>query len=51
MSMSRQPLFRFTHSLQDLERRFEVEEEYIALGKSIRSREFYQELKDRNIRY
>lgn len=38
-------------SLSDIERRFEVEDEFIAAGKKLRTKEFFQALKDRGIRY
>ena len=37
--------FRKDYSVEDLEKRFTFEEERLAAGKSIRNREFYQELK------
>lgn len=43
--------FQFTKSLTDIERRFEVEDEFIAQGKKLRTKEFYQTLKDRGINY
>lgn len=46
-----QPNFRFTVSFDDIERRFEVEDEFIAQGKKLRTKEFYQTLKDRGINY
>ena len=45
------PDFRFTISLTDIERRFEVEDEFIAQGKKLRTKEFFQALKDRGINY
>ena len=43
--------FRFTTSLTDIERRFEVEDEFIAQGKKLRTKEFFQTLKERGINY
>ena len=43
--------FQFTKSLTDIDRRFEVEDEFLAQGKKIRTKEFYQALKDRGINY
>lgn len=43
--------FQFTRSLTDIERRFEVEDEFIAQGKKLRSKEFFQTLKERGINY
>lgn len=43
--------FQQTRSLTDIERRFEVEEEFIAQGKKLRTKEFFQTLKDRGINY
>ena len=43
--------FKFTTSFRDIERRFEVEDEFIAQGKKLRTKEFYQALKDRGINY
>lgn len=46
-----QPNFKFTVSFTDIDRRFKVEDEFIAKGKKIRTKEFYQTLKDRGINY
>ena len=35
----------------DIERRFEVEDEFLAQGKKLRTKEFFQALKDRGINY
>lgn len=43
--------FQQTRSLSDIERRFEVEDEFIAQGKKLRTKEFFAELKRRGIRY
>lgn len=43
--------FQFHRSLTDLERRFEVEDEFLAAGKKLRTKEFFQELTDRGIHY
>lgn len=43
--------FQQTRSLTDIERRFEVEDEFIAQGKKLRTKEFFEELKRRNIKY
>lgn len=51
MQNTLRPNFQFTKSLTDIERRFEVEDEFIAQGKKLRTREFYQALKDRGINY
>lgn len=50
-SMSKRINFQYTKSLRDIERRFETEEEFISKGKSIRSKEFYEELRKRGINY
>lgn len=50
-SMSQRVNFQFDKSLIDIERRFEVEEEFIAQGKKLRTKEFFQALKDRGINY
>ena len=50
-SMSARVNFKFTTSFRDIERRFEVEDEFIAQGKKLRTKEFYQTLKDRGINY
>lgn len=51
IQLTLQPNFKFDRSLTDIERRFEVEDEFIAQGKKIRTKEFYQTLKDRGINY
>lgn len=38
-------------SIFDIERRFEVEDEFIAQGKKLRTKEFFQALKDKGINY
>lgn len=43
--------FQFHRSLTDIERRFEVEDEFIAQGKKLRTKEFFQELTARGIHY
>lgn len=43
--------FKYTTSLTDIERRFEVEDEFIAQGKKLRTKEFFNELKARGIKY
>lgn len=43
--------FKFDVSFTDIERRFEVEDEFLAQGKKLRTKEFYQALKDRGIKY
>lgn len=43
--------FQYTRSLTDIERRFEVEDEFLAQGKKLRTKEFFQVLKDRGINY
>jgi hypothetical protein len=45
------PNFQLTKSLTDIERRFEVEDEFIAAGKKLRTKEFFNELKARGIKY
>ena len=50
-SMSKRINFKYTYSLTDIERRFEVEDEFIAQGKKLRTKEFYQALRDRGINY
>lgn len=51
ISKTCRPNFQFTKSLTDIERRFEVEDEFIAQGKKLRTKEFFNELKARGIRY
>lgn len=43
--------FQFDKSFTDIERRFEVEDEFIAQGKKLRTKEFFQALRDRGINY
>ena len=43
--------FKFDISFTDIERRFEVEDEFIKNGKKLRTKEFFQTLKDRGINY
>lgn len=43
--------FQRFKSFTDIERRFEVEDEFIAAGKKLRTKEFFQTLKDRGIKY
>lgn len=51
ISKTDRPNFRHTQSLTDIERRFEVENEFAAAGKKLRTKEFFQTLKDRSINY
>lgn len=51
ISKTRRPNIQHTKSLLDIERRFEVEEEFLAQGKKLRTKEFFQELKNRGIKY
>lgn len=51
ISKTLRPNFQFTKSLTDIERRFEVEDEFISQGKKLRTKEFFQTLKDRGITY
>lgn len=51
MSKSAHPNFKWKISLTDIERRFEVEDEFIAQGKKLRTKEFFNELKARGINY
>lgn len=46
-----QPNFKFDRSLIDIEKRFEVEEEFERMGKKPRTKEFFQTLKARGISY
>ena len=47
-----QPYLKFYKlKLIDIERRFEVEDEFIAQGKKLRTKEFFNELKARDINY
>lgn len=43
--------FQHSRGVEDLERRFEVEDEFKAQGKKTNTREFYNALKAKNIRY
>lgn len=43
--------FKFDVSFTDIERRFEVEDEFISQGKRLRTKEFFNELKARGINY
>jgi len=43
--------FKIKLTVEDIERRFKVEDEFVAQGKKIRSKEFYQTLQDRGIPY
>jgi 3'-phosphoadenosine 5'-phosphosulfate sulfotransferase (PAPS reductase)/FAD synthetase len=45
------PYFQGYASLSDIERRFEVEDEFVAQGKKLRTKEFFQTLRDRGITY
>lgn len=51
ISETSQPNFKFTISLTDIERRFEVEDEFIAQGKKLRTKEFFETLRERGINY
>lgn len=51
MQNTGRPNINFTISLTDIERRFEVEDEFIAQGKKIRTKEFFTELSERGIKY
>lgn len=51
IAMEKRVNFQYTKSLTDIERRFEVEDEFIAQGKKLRTKEFYQTLRDRGINY
>lgn len=51
ISKTLRPNIQHTKSLTDIERRFEVEDEFIAQGKKLRTKEFFQTLKDRGINY
>lgn len=48
---SSRPNFKNDVSLSDIMKRFEVEDEFIAQGKKLRTKEFYQALRDRGINY
>lgn len=43
--------FRFRCSLADIERRLELEDEYITRGEKVRSKKFFEELSNRGINY
>lgn len=45
------PNFTIKASLSDLERRFVIEDEFLSKQESIRSKKFFQTLKDNNIKY
>jgi hypothetical protein len=45
------PYFKWHLELSDIERRFEVEDEFISQGKKLRTKEFFQTLRDRGINY
>lgn len=51
LATSSRPNFRHFSSLSDIERRFEVEDEFVAQGKKLRTKEFFETLKDRGINY
>lgn len=51
LSETDRPNFQWTKSLRDIEKRFEVEDEFESMGKNPRSKEFYQTLKERGINY
>lgn len=52
ISKAYQPMFRFKRAtLMDTDKRFDVEDEFIAQGKKLRTKEFFDELKRRGIRY
>lgn len=51
ISKTDRPNFHITKSLSDIACRFEVEDEFIAQGKKLRTKEFFQALKDRGIKY
>lgn len=51
LSHTDHPNFYYKVSFADIERRFDVEDEFIAQGKKLRTKEFYQTLKDRGINY
>lgn len=50
-SISGRVNFQFTKSFTDIERRFEIEDVFIAQGKKLRTKEFFKALKDRGINY
>lgn len=45
------PYFKWKLTLSDIERRFEVEDEFISQGKKLRTKEFFNTLKERGINY
>ena len=49
ISKTKYPNFRFYESFTDIDRRFEVEDEFIAEGKKIRTKEFFAALDERGI--
>ena len=51
ISKTLRPNFQINKSLTDIERRFEVEDEFIAQGKKLRTKEFFKTLRDRGINY
>jgi 3'-phosphoadenosine 5'-phosphosulfate sulfotransferase (PAPS reductase)/FAD synthetase len=51
ISKTLRPNIQHYKSLTDIERRFEVEDEFIAQGKKLRTKEFFNELKRRGIKY
>lgn len=51
LSKTLRPNFHIDKSLTDIERRFEVEDEFIAQGKKLRTKEFFKTLRDRGINY
>lgn len=51
LSKSNRTNFQHTKSLTDIERRFEVEDEFLSQGKKLRTKEFFKTLKDRGINY
>lgn len=51
LSKTCRPNFKFTKSFTDIELRFEVEDEFISHDKKLRTKEFFQTLRDRGINY
>ena len=51
LKTSSRPNFRHFVTLEDIERRFKVEDEFLAQGKKLRTKVFFQALKDRGINY
>lgn len=43
--------FQYGVTVADIERRFEVEDEFVAQGKKLRTKEFFETLKERGINY